>query len=215
MKPNITNTSQTLVLNSYYGFSCNEKNRYSINKKIEKNFNSQYLMDILECISVTLETKILHTSKHSFNPSGTSLSSIIESNEQIFGSSGIAHLNESHISFHSYFENSIKNIIILRLELHVSSCSRKSVFTVLGNLMDEKFFNSYDGLTLDFFHRGIDLEQNQENHSIITSFLENKSKEFNVKAHDQTESFSHYKIVKHKEKIGLRDLYDYFYNYLI
>ena len=59
MKPNITNTSQTLVLNSYYGFSCNEKNRYSINKKIEKNFNSQYLMDILECISVTLETKIL------------------------------------------------------------------------------------------------------------------------------------------------------------
>ena len=58
-------------------------------------------------------------------------------------------------------------------------------------------------------------EQNQENHSIITSFLENKSREFNVKAHDQTESFSHYKIVKHKEKIGLRELYDYFYNYLI
>jgi hypothetical protein len=81
--------------------------------------------------------------------------------------------------------------------------------------MEEQPFNSYDGLTLDFFHRGIDLEQNQENHSIITSFLENKSKEFNVKAHDQTESFSHYKIVKHEEKIGLRELYDYFYNYLI
>ena len=81
--------------------------------------------------------------------------------------------------------------------------------------MGEQLFNSYDGLTLDFFHRGIDLEKNQENHSIITSFLENKSKEFNVKAHDQIESFSHYKIVKHKEKIGLPELYDYFYNYLI
>jgi len=214
MKPNITNTSQTLVVNSYYGFSCSESNRYDVNKKIEEKFNPVYLMSILEDISKTLETKILHTSKHTFKPSGTSLSSIIESNETVFGSSGVAHLNESHISFHSYFENSIKNIIILRLELHISSCSRKSVYFTLDNLMEEKLFNSYDGLTLDFFHRGIDLEQNQENHSIITSFLENKSKEFNVKAHDQTESFSHYKIEKHKEKIGLRELYDYFYNYL-
>ena len=215
MKPNITNTSQTLVVNSYYGFSCNESNRYDVNKKIEEKFNPVYLMSILEDISKTLETKILHTSKHTFKPSGTSLSSIIESNETVFGSSGVAHLNESHISFHSYFENSIKNIIILRLELHISSCSRKSVYFTLDNLMGEQLFNSYDGLTLDFFHRGIDLEQNQENHSIISSFLENKSKEFNVKAHDQTESFSHYKIVKHEEKIELRELYDYFYNYLI
>ena len=215
MKPNITNTSQTLVVNSYYGFSCNESNRYDVNKKIEEKFNPVYLMSILEDISKTLETKILHTSKHTFKPSGTSLSSIIESTETVFGSSGVAHLNESHISFHSYFENSIKNIIILRLELHISSCSRKSVYFTLDNLMEEQLFNSYDGLTLDFFHRGIDLEQNQENHSIITSFLENKSKEFNVKAHDQTESFSHYKIVKHEEKIELRELYDYFYNYLI
>jgi S-adenosylmethionine/arginine decarboxylase-like enzyme len=215
MKPNITNTSQTLVVNSYYGFSCSESNRYDVNKKIEEKFSSVYLMSILEDISITLETKILHTSKHTFKPSGTSLSSIIESNETVFGSSGVAHLNESHISFHSYFENSIKNIIILRLELHISSCSRKSVYFTLDNLMGEQLFNSYDGLTLDFFHRGIDLEKNQENHSIITSFLENKSKEFNVKAHDQIESFSHYKIVKHKEKIGSRELYDYFYNYLI
>ena len=215
MKPNITNTSQTLVVNSYYGFSCNESNRYDVNKKIEEKFNPVYLMSILEDISKTLETKILHTSKHTFKPSGTSLSSIIESNETVFGSSGVAHLNESHISFHSYFENSIKNIIILRLELHISSCSRKSVYFTLDNLMEEQLFNSYDGLTLDFFHRGIDLEQNQENHSIITSFLENKSKEFNVKAHEQTESFSHYKIVKHEEKIRLRELYDYLYNYLI
>ena len=107
MKPNITNTSQTLVVNSYYGFSCSESNRYDVNKKIEEKFSSVYLMSILEDISKTLETKILHTSKHTFKPSGTSLSSIIESNETVFGSSGVAHLNESHISFHSYFENSI------------------------------------------------------------------------------------------------------------
>ena len=95
MKPNITNTSQTLVVNSYYGFSCSESNRYDVNKKIEEKFNSVYLMSILEDISKTLETKILHTSKHTFKPSGTSLSSIIESNETVFGSSGVAHLGDA------------------------------------------------------------------------------------------------------------------------
>lgn len=215
MKPNITNTSQTLIVNSYYAFSCNESNRYDINKKIEEKFNSLYLMSILEDISKTLETKILHTSKHSFEPSGTSLSSIIESNETVFGSSGVAHLNESHLSFHSYFENSIKNIIILRLELHISSCSRKSVYYALNNLMDEEVFNSYDGLTLDFFHRGIDLEQNKEDDFIIKSFLKNKSQEFNIKVNDQTEFFSHYRILKQKEKIRLTELYDFLYEYLI
>ena len=63
MKPNITNTSQTLVVNSYYGYSCSESNRYDVNKKIEEKFSPVYLMSILEDISKTLETKILHTSK--------------------------------------------------------------------------------------------------------------------------------------------------------
>ena len=215
MKPNITNTSQTLVLNSYYGFSCNEKNRYDVNKKIEEKFSSQYFMGILEDISTTLETKILHTSKHVFNPSGTSLSSIIESNEEIFGSSGVAHLNESHISFHSYFENSIKNIVVLRLELHISSCSRISVFSVLDNLTNKILFNSYDGLTLDFFHRGIDLEKTKKDNYIISKFLNHKSKDFNIETYNQSESFSHYKILKQKEKIKLIELSDYIYNHLI
>ena len=215
MKPNITNTSQTLVLNSYYGFSCNESNRYDVNKKIEQKFSSRYLMTILKDISKTLETKILHTSKHSFKPSGTSLSSIIESDELKFGASGVAHLNESHISFHSYFENSIENIIILRLELHVSSCSRKSVYSILDNLVNQQIFSSYDGLTLDFFHRGIDLEQNEENNFIISSFLHSKSIEFDIEVHDQTKYFKHYKILKQKDQIRLAKLSDYFCNHLI
>ena len=41
MKPNITNTSQTLVVNSYYGFSCSESNRYDVNKKIEEKVIEQ------------------------------------------------------------------------------------------------------------------------------------------------------------------------------
>jgi S-adenosylmethionine/arginine decarboxylase-like enzyme len=215
MKPNITNTSQTLVLNSYYGFSCNEKNRYDVNKKIEEKFCSQYFMGILEDISTTLETKILHTSKHSFNPSGTSLSSIIESSEETFGSSGVAHLNESHISFHSYFENSIKNLVVLRLELHISSCSRISVFSVLDNLMDKILFNSYDALTLDFFHRGIDLENSKKEDCIINTFINQKSKDFNIEVHNQSQSFSHYRILKQKDKIRLTELSNYIYKHLL
>ena len=214
MKPNITNTSQSLILNSYYGFVCCENSRFTVNKEIEEKFSAQYLMKILQDISHTLETKILHTSQHSFSPSGTSLSSIIESDEVIFGASGIAHLNESHISFHSYFENSIANIIILRLELHISSCSRKSVYLALNNLSNEVLYNSYDAITLDFFHRGINLEY-VENADIIKSFLDDKSKDFNVEAHDTSEAFTHYKILKQKDKIKLAGLSNYIHDYLI
>ena len=42
------------------------------------------MMNMMQDISKTLETKIIHTSSHSFEPSGVSLASVIESNEPIF-----------------------------------------------------------------------------------------------------------------------------------
>tara|TARA_Y100000389_G_scaffold204493_1_gene257396 strand:- start:3036 stop:3683 length:648 start_codon:yes stop_codon:yes gene_type:complete len=215
MKPNITNTSQSLIINSYYGYSCLEKKRLDVNNEIEKKFNAQYLMNVLTGISKTLDTNILHTSQHSFVPSGTSLSSIIESNEAVFGSSGVMHLNESHISFHSYYENSIQNIVIVRLELHISSCSRKSVYLALNNLSDNHLFNGYDAITLDFFHRGINLMDSHDNYEIINSFIEEKSKDYNIEINDVSKKFSHYKILRKKDKIKLKELSEYIYKHLI
>ena len=211
----LTNTSQTLILNSYYGFGCSEKNRININKKIESKFNEKYLINIVKRISKSLDTTILNTSSHVFEPSGTSVTSIIESDEIEFGSSGVAHLNESHISFHSYFENSIKDIIILRLELHISSCSRKNVYYSLDKLSDDDLYETYDALSIDFFHRGINLEKNHNNNQLITQYLNKKSNNFDIDILDSSNHFSSYRLLKHKDKISLNNLSRYLYLDLI
>tara|TARA_Y100000768_G_scaffold202532_1_gene152367 strand:+ start:18521 stop:19168 length:648 start_codon:yes stop_codon:yes gene_type:complete len=212
MKNSITNTSQSLILNSYYGFECDEKNRINVNKKIESKFNEAYLMNILNIISKSLDTTILNTSSHVFEPSGTSVTSIIESNEIKLGLSGVAHLKESHISFHSYYENSIKNIIILRLELHVSSCSRKNVYHTLEKLSSDDLYETYDALTIDFFHRGIRLEKNHNNEILLHEYLDKKSNNFKINKTSSSSDFSSYKLLKHRDKIILKDLPCYIYS---
>ena len=54
------------------------------------------MIHMLTSISKILDTKIINTSSHSFEPSGTSVSSIIESKDYITGASGVMHLNESY-----------------------------------------------------------------------------------------------------------------------
>ena len=215
MNNHLTNTSQSLILNSYYGFECNEKNRININKKIELQFSENYLINIVKNISKTLDTRIINTSSHTFTPSGASVTSIIESEEIEFGSSGVAHLNESHISFHSYFENNIKNIIILRLELHISSCSRKNVFYSLDKLSSDSLFETYDALTIDSFDRGIMLEKNLVDDNLINEYLNKKSNRFEIDIINSTNHFRSYRLLKHKDKIILNNLTRYLYSDLI
>ena len=207
----LTNTSQSLIMNSYYGFSCNKKNRVNINNEIESKFNKNYLMDIVRSISKSLDTTILNTSSHVFEPSGTSVTSIIESNELKTGFSGVAHLNESHISFHSYYENSIDDIVILRLELHVSSCCRKNVFFLLEDLYNNNLYETYDALTIDFFHRGINLEKNHNDDRLLLTYLEKKSNSFEITPLNSSNNFSSYKLIKHKDQISEENLKRHLY----
>ena len=72
MIPDISNTSQSLVINAYYGYTCSEKDKILTNKKIENDFSASFMMNMVQDISKTLETKIIHTSSHSFEPSGVS-----------------------------------------------------------------------------------------------------------------------------------------------
>ena len=39
MIPEISNTSQSLVINTYYGYTCSDKDKILTNKKIEDNFS--------------------------------------------------------------------------------------------------------------------------------------------------------------------------------
>ena len=216
MIPDISNTSQSLVINTYYGYECSEKDRILTNKKIENIFSSSFMMKMMQDISKTLETNIIHTSRHSFEPSGASLTSIIESNEPIFGSSGVAHLSESHISFHSYFENSLNDIIILRLELHISSCSRKSVYFALNDISKNDQFDNFDAITLDFFQRGLDLESYEnDGKNILDAYLKVKAHSYDIIDDDRTNAFINIKLIKHKNKLQSESMSDSLHDHLI
>ena len=216
MIPDISNTSQSLVINTYYGYMCSEKNKILINKKIENIFSASFMMKMMHDISKTLGTNIIHTSSHSFEPSGVSLASVIESNEPIFGSSGVAHLSESHISFHSYFENSLSDAIILRLELHISSCSRKSVYFALNDISKNNQFDKFDAITIDFFHRGLDLESyDNAGNNILDAYLKEKAHSFDTISDKRTNSFINIKLIKHKNKIQTKLMSDSLHDHLI
>ena len=216
MIPDISNTSQSLVINTYYGYTCSEKNKILLNKKIENTFSSSFMMKMMYDISKTLGTNIIHTSSHSFEPSGVSLASVIESNEPIFGSSGVAHLSESHISFHSYFENSLSDIIILRLELHISSCSRKSVYFALNDISKNTQFDKFDAITIDFFHRGLDLESYEnDGNNILDDYLKEKVQSYDIISDKRTNSFINIKLIKHKNKLQSKLMSDSLHDHLI
>ena len=44
MYPDISNTSQSLVINTYYGYTCSEKDKILTNKKIENDFSASFMM---------------------------------------------------------------------------------------------------------------------------------------------------------------------------
>ena len=215
MVPDISNTSQSLIVNTYYIFKCNKKDRILVNKEIEKKYSMTLVMNLMDNISKTLDTNILHTSSHAFEPNGVSLTSVIESNEPMFGSSGVAHLRESHMSFHSYYENSLKDIIIMRLELHISSCSRKSVYFSFNDLSKNSHFENYDAITIDYFHRGLSLENlDKSGSNILDVYIQKKDISFELVEETKTASFVSLKLLKKKNKISPSTAYVTLYDHL-
>ena len=168
--------------------------------KIDSNFSIRKMIQMLTSVSKILDTKIINTSSHSFEPSGASVSSIIESEDYITGASGVIHLNESHISFHSYFEHSISNNIILRLELHISSCSNKSVYNSIDVLSSDNDYENYYAMTLDYFHRGLNLENiKQDGDDIYKAYIQSKVGQYDIIEDESSLSFQHTKVIKKKD----------------
>jgi S-adenosylmethionine/arginine decarboxylase-like enzyme len=216
MSLNLSNTSQSLILNTYYVFKCEETDRIFVNNKINSNFSIRKMIQMLTSISKILDTKIINTSSHSFEPSGASVSSIIESKDYITGASGVMHLNESHISFHSYFEHSISNNIILRLELHISSCSNKSVYNSIDVLSSDNEYENYYAMTLDYFHRGLNLENiKQDGDDIFKAYIQGKIGQYDIIGDESGLAFQHTKIIKKKDNSDSNPLIDCLNKFLI
>ena len=208
MQVNISNTSQSLILNSYYIHLCENKDKLLVNKKVDSEFNQNYMMSLVRLISERLQTKIIKISNHKFLPSGTSMNVLVESAETFYGSSGVAHLNESHISFHSYFENSIDGVCVLRLELHISSCSRNSVFHSLDVLSNDSKYCSFNAITIDYFHRGINLENISPDREYLETFIQRIPSDRKLFDSSKSKNFEHIKIFKNADHDSNKNLYE-------
>ena len=157
MLKKIGNTSSTLIINLYEGFYLNNpRDTLATQEKISKKYNSNNLINIARKISQTIETEILHESSHNFKPFGDSGSMLIQADLSLYNSATL-HLEESHITFHTYIEDILKNYLIVRLEFHISSCSEANVFYSMHDIFhNSTYYNSLlpDLVTIDYLRRG-------------------------------------------------------------
>jgi len=157
MLKKISNTSSTLIINLYEGFYLsNPKDTLAIQEKISKTYNGNNLINIARKISQTIKTEILHESSHNFKPFGDSGSMLIQADLSLYNSATL-HLEESHITFHTYIEDILKNYLIVRLEFHISSCSDANVFYSMHDIFqDSTDCNSLlpHLVTIDYLRRG-------------------------------------------------------------
>lgn len=157
MLKKISNVSSTLIVNLYEGFYLPKIGDTSvIQEKISNKYNSNKLINIARDISKTIETEILNESSHTFQPFGDSGSMLIQADLSLLNSATL-HLEESHITFHTYVEDILKNHLIVRLEFHISSCSEANVYTSLLDIFqNNNNCNSLlpDLVSIDYLRRG-------------------------------------------------------------
>jgi len=131
----INNTSSTLIINAFEGFYYDGSSNINIAKaQLEEKYHLDKLLSIARKISKTIKTEILHESSHNFEPFGDSASLLIQADLSPYNNA-VLHLKESHITFHTYIEDILNNFLIVRLELHISSCSESNIFDSLPEII--------------------------------------------------------------------------------
>ena len=104
----------------------------------------------------------------------------------------------------------------MRLELHISSCSRKSVYFSFNDLSKNSHFENYDAITIDYFHRGLSLENLDNNgDNILDIYLQKKDISFELVEETKSPSFISLKLLKNKNQISPSTAYLTLYNHLI
>ncbi len=211
----ISNTSNTLIINTYEGFYTSDKN--IIDEIIHKKYSNDNLMSILRNIAQGINAQVLNESSHNFEPFGDSSAALIQANTEI-ANSGTMHLNESHITYHTYIETRIDNFFVIRLEVHVCSCTKANVFSSLRYLMNDKnslFKNSLpEIITLDYLKRGCDISSSDNDmqlfkHDEFFNFSVNYNKVIDINSFTSTGSYHlHYLIIKDLLVRKLKNAYE-------
>ena len=206
----VSNLSHTLIVNTYEGFYYKEKaSMQAALEDLSNSYNACKLLILARNSSDVIDAQILNESVHEFEPFGDSASLLIESDLTLYNNS-VLHLKESHITFHTYIEDILENFLIVRFELHISSCSNADVFNVLPFIvnLEEKHSDS-DRLSphivhIDYIKRGARYNETSEkilieNHTLDKNIYDNKYENLYYNIYSQTSFLTqHYGLVAQK-----------------
>ena len=158
LEKKISNLSTTLIVNSYECFPIQTKENQNISHKlITKKYDATELISLSRIISSSIGTEIIGESKFNFKPFGDSGVFLVKA-RNCLSNSGVTHLRESHISFHTYIEDINVDFLVIRLEYHICSCSDYNVYDSIKAIMPELLGSETvpipDLITLDYIRRG-------------------------------------------------------------
>ncbi len=158
LEKKISNLSTTLIVNSYECFPIQtDENENISHKLIREKYDATDLISTSRAISSLIGTEIIGESKFTFEPFGDSGAFLIKARECL-SNSGVTHLKESHISFHTYVENINIEFLVVRLEYHICSCSEYNVYdsvkAIIPIMLESQNSPTPDLITLDYIRRG-------------------------------------------------------------
>ena len=158
LEKKISNLSTTLIVNSYECFPIQTNSNKVISYNlIKEKYDATGLISISRAISALIGTDIIGESKFTFETFGDSGAFLVKAKDCL-GNSGVTHLKESHISFHTYVEDINNEFLIIRLEYHICSCSDYNVYdsikAILPHSLDSDAVPTPDLITLDYLRRG-------------------------------------------------------------
>ncbi|MEC9206243.1 MAG: hypothetical protein VYE31_03530 [Pseudomonadota bacterium] len=132
----ISNVSHTLIINTFEGFYYKDSSKIEeALKKISESYNADRLLNISREIAKSIRVEILNESTHIFKPFGDSGSFLVGADIENYNT-GAIHLKESHITFHTYLEDTLENFLIIRFELHICSCADENIFLSLPEIFN-------------------------------------------------------------------------------
>jgi len=161
------NLAKSLTLNAYIiRYSDNDEKRKEKLSVTNKNYDANNLEKILSNITKIMDAKILNTSKHNYEPEGSSATLLI-------ADAVVNHLDKSHIAAHTYPESSTySNVSSFRIDIDLSTCGEVTPLKVLDYLFDTI---DPDIITIDFRVRGFtrdELGNKIHNDQPITSIID-------------------------------------------
>ena len=86
----------------------------------------------------------------------------------------------------------------------------------MGDISKNDQFDNFDAITLDFFHRGLDLESYEDDgNNILDAYLKEKVHAYDIFDVIRTNSFVNIKLIKQKHKLQSELMRDSLHKHLI